>query len=160
MEKTKKILAIIAAFVFLGMGLNAYAGGAKAAGDKVGCEASAAIGRLVTTPDKEYLATIKDFVIDKGRVSLVILSHGGILGVGETLVAVPYNALSYESEGRTFTLNISKERFEAAPAFDRKMLTDRKWAADVYQYFGQQPYWTEEGWSKERPSGHEEYGPY
>ena len=148
MEKTNKILAVVAVLVFLGAGMNVYAGGgSKAAGAKVGCEISGIIGRLVTTPEKEYLGTVKDFVVDKGRISFAILSYGGVFGLGERLVAVPYDSLSFVPEDRIFTLNISKEKFEAAPAFDRTHLADRGWAADTYRYFGRQPYWTDEGGS-------------
>ena len=120
MEKTNKILAVVAVLVFLGMGMNAYAvGGSKAAGAKVGCEMSGIIGTHVTTPEKEYLGKVKDFVVDKERISFVILSHGGVMALGQKLVAVPYDSLSFVPMDRIFTLNISKEKFEAAPAFNR-----------------------------------------
>jgi sporulation protein YlmC with PRC-barrel domain len=151
MKSSGRILAVAVVFILLGIGLSAHAGGLKASGTKAGCELSAVIGRPVTNTAGIYLGTVKDFVSDHGRISFVILSHGGFLGLGEKLVAIPYGALTFESKDRIFTVNISKESFEAAPAFDRTFLADRSWAADVYRYFGQQPYWTEEEKSMEHP---------
>jgi hypothetical protein len=151
MKNSVRFLAAVAVVILLGFSLNAYAGGAKAAGTKAGCELSGALGRPVTNTDGVYLATVKDFVADHGRISFFILSRGGVLGVGEKLVAVPYGALSFKADDRTFTMNISPEKFAAAPSYDRALLADRSWAGDVYRYFGQQPYWTEEEKSTEHP---------
>lgn len=106
------------------------------------------VSSLVETPVKntqgEYLGRIDDFIIDNGGISFAILVYGGFLRIGEKSVAIPFNALSLGDKGRYFVLDISRERLESAPTFS--MITDlanRKWAEDVYKYFGQQPYWTE-----------------
>jgi hypothetical protein len=52
--------------------------------------------------------------------------------------------LSYVEEPKHFVLNATEEKIQSAPLFSRKTLDDPKWAENVYQYFGQQPYWTKE----------------
>jgi len=100
------------------------------------------IGREVKSPGGETLGSIRDFVYDQnGHVLFAVLSHE------DKSVAIPYSALSISSATKPeeIVLNADREKLDGAPAFDReKAMTDRKWAADVYRYFGQQPYWTEE----------------
>lgn len=115
-------------------------------------------GSSVVNAQEEYLGTIHDFVIDNGRISFAILSHGGFLGIGRKLVAIPFGALSYDSTQRYFVLDISRDKLESAPTFESTDLTNRKWAEDVYRFFGLQPYWTEGGYSKEvSPTAEEEF---
>jgi hypothetical protein len=94
----------------------------------------------------EYLGRVRDFVIDtNGRVTFVVLAHGGFFGIGEKRVAVPFSALSYDIEKGYLVLDISRDKFESTPAFEKANLKDGKWAEDIYQYFGQHPYWSEWG---------------
>jgi hypothetical protein len=143
MKSIIKYSAIIFAVIL--MAGSVYAGEAASKAGKAGCLSSDAIGKAIVNPQREHLGDIKDFVFDQGRVSFVILSYGGVVGFGGKSVAIPYSALSFDTKDRLFVLDATKDRLEAAPAFDRKMLSDRSWAADMYRYFGQQPYWTEEG---------------
>jgi hypothetical protein len=53
------------------------------------------IGMSVENPQGESLGHIEDVVIDtEGRIIYATLSYGGILGPGETFVAIPWRALS------------------------------------------------------------------
>jgi hypothetical protein len=108
------------------------------------------VGKEVKNTEGAHLGTVKDFVSDsEGRVSFAVVSQGGFLGFGEKKVAIPYSALSYDKEKQYFTCAISKDRFANAPEFkDEAMLQDRSFAEEVYRYFGQQPYWTEESIGK------------
>ncbi len=101
------------------------------------------VGTQVRNPQGEELGRIDDLVFDtEGRISFAIVGYGGFLGIGQNLVAVPVNSLSYVEEPRHFVLNTSKEKIQSAPLFGKKILDDPKLANDVYRYFGQQPYWT------------------
>lgn len=104
------------------------------------------IGSKVVNPEGEFLGKIEDLVIDagEGRVTAVILSVGGFLGIGEKLIAIPLSAFDYEDEHGRFSLDIGKETLKNAPSFkqdDWPELIDRVWVADVYTYFGFPPYW-------------------
>lgn len=65
--------------------------------------------------------------------------------IGENSVAVPFNALTYDRNGRdpVVVVDMSREGFQSAPKLAETDLTDRQRAEEVYKYFGQQPYWTE-----------------
>jgi len=93
-----------------------------------------------------YLGTVKSFVRDPdGKVSFAIVSHRYFLGLRERKVAIPYSALTFDHEKQHFTCPISWDRFITAPVFEtEEKLHDRSFAEEIYRYFGQQPYWTEE----------------
>jgi sporulation protein YlmC with PRC-barrel domain len=66
------------------------------------------------------IGDVKDVLLDKeGRVSAVIVGVGGMLGVGEKDVAVPFNALKLaEKDGdRYLVMNTTKEALEKAPGY-------------------------------------------
>ncbi|HSB03931.1 MAG TPA: PRC-barrel domain-containing protein [Thermodesulfobacteriota bacterium] len=109
-------------------------------------DVSKLIGMKVNNEQGENLGKIEDFVADsQGRIAFAILSYGGVLGMGETLVAVPFESLSYDSPGRLFVLNTSKEKLASAPKYEGMSgLANPKLAEDIYRFFGQHPYWTEE----------------
>jgi hypothetical protein len=107
---------------------------------------SKTIGTKVENAEGESLGKIEDLVIDagEGRVTAVILSIGGFLGIGEKLVAIPLSAFDYDEGKGRFVLDIDRETLKDAPAFhsdEWPELIDRVWAADVYTYFGFPPYW-------------------
>jgi sporulation protein YlmC with PRC-barrel domain len=153
----KKILAILAAFALISFGFsvaNTYAGkydNGSAGKNPIGSyfersyDVSKLIGMKVNNEQGENLGKIEDLVADShGRIAFAILSYGGVLGMGETLVAVPFESLSYDSPWRLFVLNMSKEQLASAPKYEKRSdLANPKLAEDIYRFFGQQSYWTE-----------------
>jgi hypothetical protein len=115
------------------------------------------LGMRVETPQGEELGRIQDLVVDsRGHVPFVVVFYGGTWGVGGKAVAVPFGALTLNLNsrmGRHFTLNTTKKEFMAAPDYRMGDLANEKWAAEVYRYFGQQPYWTEGGSYVGEPRG-------
>ena len=57
--------------------------------------------------------------VPAGRISYAGLSHGGVLGIGEKLFAVPWESLSLDTDNKRFTLDVSKDRLANAPGFDK-----------------------------------------
>lgn len=102
--------------------------------------ASKSFGATARTSGGEDVGRIDDFVIDSqdGHIVYVVLSNVG--GMEDKFVAVPFNALS-ESGEYTFVLNTTREEVLAAPAFTWPDMNNRKYAEDVYRYYGQQLYW-------------------
>lgn len=109
-------------------------------------------GTSVKTPAGEKLGDIEEIAIDtNGRVNYVVLSVGGFLGMGESNVAVPWDALKFALEGekgdkRVITLVTTKKQLEKAPQFKAGKdkvgeMTDPKWIGVVYDYFSVRPYW-------------------
>lgn len=98
-------------------------------------------GDRVVNRQGEDLGKIDEFMLDTvtGEVAYVVLSHGGVLGIGDKLFAVPFQALSLDEQNHQFVFDISLERLENAPGFDKNDWPDM--AADdfrssIYGYYG------------------------
>ncbi len=160
----KKGLLILTAFVVIGFGSAAVISYAAEYNRAKSPETTAyfersydvneLMGLKVNNEQGETLGKITDFIADsRGHIAFAILSRGGILGIGDKLVAVPFDALSYDSPGRFFVLNMTKEKLASAPEYKtRSDLANSKAAEDNYKFFGVRPYWTEES-SRESQSG-------
>jgi sporulation protein YlmC with PRC-barrel domain len=87
---------------------------------------------------------IEEFMIDlqDGKIGYVVVSHGGFLGIGNKLFALPWEALSLRLHEHAFALNVSNETFDKAEGFgkDNWPLT-REELSRTYSYYGYQPYW-------------------
>lgn len=64
---------------------------------------------------------IEDYMIDleRGCVEYAVLSFGGFLGIGEKLFAIPWDSMRLDTESRAWVLDVSKERLQDAPGFNR-----------------------------------------
>jgi sporulation protein YlmC with PRC-barrel domain len=78
------------------------------------------IGTPVTTKDGQQLGKISNLVFDQdGRIALAVVGIGGFLGIGEKAVAVPFDAVKFETinNKQVFVLDATKEQLQAAPAY-------------------------------------------
>lgn len=108
--------------------------------------ATAVLNAEVTNVSVEGAGYIKDVVLDiaHGRIAYAVLGFGGFLGLGEKLVAVPWEALTYDAENKRFIVNVSRERLENAEGLDPESLPDMAdpdWGRRIYSYYGLEPYW-------------------
>lgn len=91
----------------------------------------------------EKLGSIKEIMMDinSGRVCYVVLSFGGFLSLGEKLFAVPWSALTVDTENKRFLMDTDEERLKEAPGFDADNwpnMADASWEKKVHSYYGTQ----------------------
>jgi len=103
-------------------------------------------GDRVRNPRGEDLGKIEEIMLDlpSGRIAYAVLSFGGALGIGNKLFAVPWEALTVNQRDHEFILDADKQQLETAPGFDKDDWPDManpSWGAQVYNYYGHQPYW-------------------
>lgn len=106
-------------------------------------KASDLMGMTVRNYQGDKLAKVEDLAVDveSGRVVQIILSMGGIIGVGETLTAVPPGALHHDVAQKVLHLNVDKEKLKSAPAFDMDKWSESSDSAHlgaVYQLYGEE----------------------
>ena len=94
----------------------------------------------------EDLGKVDELMIDlpTGRVAYVVLSYGGLLGMGNKLFAVPWGALRVDEDEKCFILDVDKKTLESAPGFDKDNwpdMADTSWGSEVFRYYGATPYW-------------------
>jgi sporulation protein YlmC with PRC-barrel domain len=103
-------------------------------------------GDKVRNPTGEDLGTLKELMVDvdRGRIAYAVLSFGGVLGMGDKLFAIPWNALKLDNEDHAFVLHVPKDKLESAPGFDKSQwpdMADRRWATEIHSHYGYAPYW-------------------
>jgi hypothetical protein len=79
------------------------------------------IGIVVLNDGGDMIGKINYLLMtDKGQITTVTIGVGGLLGVGEKNVGVPFSALTITDDGngsRIVRLAVSKQQLEAAPKF-------------------------------------------
>ena len=108
--------------------------------------ATSLVGDTVKNAQDENIGNLKDIMIDvqSGRVAYGVLDFGGLLGMGNKLFAVPWQALSVDEENKVLRLNVDKDRLKNAEGFDQNDwpdTADLNWGRQVHDYYGYTPYW-------------------
>lgn len=104
------------------------------------------VGMNVNNTQDEDLGEVNDIMLNirNGQVAYAVLGFGGVLGIGEKLFAVPWQALRFDAQDEQFVLNVDKERLRNAPGFDRNNwpdMRDVRWSQDVHAFYGTEPNW-------------------
>jgi len=104
-------------------------------------------GDTVIDARGEDLGQLDHVMIDvaTGRIAYGVLARGGVFGIGERLFAIPWDALTLDSERKCFVLDVDRDRLERAPGFDRDhwpAMADGEWAERVHRHYGVSPYWS------------------
>jgi CBS domain-containing protein len=116
------------------------------------------LGTVVKNWQGDRLGALEELMIDvqEARIAYAVLSFGGFLGMGNKLFAIPWSAFMLKPEDKTLILNVDKDKLAHAPGFDKDNwpeMADRRWGADLHDYYGLAPYWEEsnpEGAENER----------
>ena len=111
--------------------------------------ASTLEGNRVINLQGETLGEIREIMLDvpRGRIAYAVMSSGGFLGLGDKLFALPFSALTLDTDRKCFILDAPKEKIETAPGFDKDHwpnMADGAWATKVFAYYGGKPYWEED----------------
>ena len=106
--------------------------------------ANTLIGNDVHNHKDEDLGDIKEIMLDmqSGKVAYAVLSFGGILSLGEKLFALPWAALTLDTENNRFVLKVGKETLKDVPGFDKNNwpnMADASWTKKIHSYYGVEP---------------------
>lgn len=99
------------------------------------------LGNDVYNLKGEDIGDIKEIMLDMrdGRVAYAVLAFTAFLSMGEKLFAVPWSALTLDTEHKRFTLNVDKDRLKDAPGFDKSRwpnMADQSWQKEIHTYYG------------------------
>lgn len=108
--------------------------------------ASTLEGDKVVNRQGEDLGEIDEIMLDvpRGRIAYAVMSSGGFLGMGEKLFAIPWSALTLDTDNKCFVLDVDKQRLKDAPGFDKDSwpsMADTEFDTRVHSYYGTRPYW-------------------
>ena len=108
----------------------------------------AVVGGDVLDARGQALGRIAHIVIDacRGRIAYAVVGRGGVFGIGDTLFAIPWSALSYDEADGVFLLHQGGERLDPTRGFHRDRwpaMEDPAWARAVHSEYRAAPYWEE-----------------
>lgn len=109
--------------------------------------ASTLTGDEVVNLAGETLGKITEIMLDvpAGRIAYAVMSSGGFLGMGDRLFALPWSAMTLDTDRKCFVMDADKARFDDAPGFDKD-----HWPSEadfevlkpqVHAYWGARGYW-------------------
>ncbi len=101
----------------------------------------------VISSDGEHVGKISDIMLDvrSGRIAYAVLAEGGFLGMGSQLHAIPWSALTLDTDEKCFFVDITAEQIRNEPGFDKDhwpSMADAQWGTTVHQYYNRDPYWS------------------
>ena len=80
---------------------------------------NALVGRDVRNVTNETIGEVNNVVVDPdGKIQQVIVSVGGVLGVGAKHVALAWNQVRVDSAGGALMVDMTKEQLKSAPEVD------------------------------------------
>lgn len=111
------------------------------------------IGAAVKDAGGEKIGKIRDLTIDlsAGRVLQVIVSSGGLLGVGGKHIALPPTTLTVDPSGDV-TTQVSRQKFDDAPEFVLEKWQENirpEQVSSMYRYYDLEPRLVPRHWKQE-----------
>jgi len=108
-------------------------------------KASEVIGMDVLNVNNQKIAKVNNLAVDlpSGRVAYVILTPESNLNVGDSLLAVPPQAVTLSQDHKHLVTGVEQSQWASAPHFDKNSwpnLSDPGFGSKVYEYFGKQAY--------------------
>src|SRR6201996_5594307 len=93
-------------------------GAATAAGPGPDVMAASTLdGNSVMSSDGHDVGSLKEIMLDvaSGRIAYAVLSSGGFLGIGDKLLAVPWSALTLDTDNRCFRIDATADQVRNSP---------------------------------------------
>lgn len=106
--------------------------------------ASTLVGDKVMSSAGEPVGKIAAIMLEvrSGHIAYAVLSTGGFLGIGDTLHAIPWGALTLDAIDKCFVVDIPAQRLRDEPGFDRDHWpseADSRWGHSVQAGYAREP---------------------
>jgi sporulation protein YlmC with PRC-barrel domain len=108
------------------------------------------VGASVKGSGGKLIGIVDEVMVDSRGHAFAVINHGAadLYGDGGVNTPVPLEALriSQTKPGKDIVfLNMDREHLDFAPFLDPTKTNNRQYEASIYEYYGLQPYWTENG---------------
>ncbi len=137
-------LVLMAGFVYAGKGTAQNQDEALQKAEKrenaVRMRVSDIMGEKVQNLKGDEYGTVGDIILHRdGTVEYLILLHGGILGLGKSLVPIPWNRVVNSEKEGLLVVDMSDELLEKAPSFSEEewqKFEKEDWIKEINKHFG------------------------
>lgn len=101
--------------------------------------ASDLMDKRVKNQQGQDLGQVEDLVINQdGRIGYIIISQGGLLGVGDKYIPIPFKSAQLDQQQNQIVLNVDKQMLDSAPQIsknDWQKLSDPSFEKEVFSYY-------------------------
>ncbi len=114
--------------------------------------ASKLLDQNLVTTSNDKIGDIEELALDpqNARVSYVVVSSGGFLGMGDKMHAIPWAAVraspgTGKDAPENLVVDVTKERLQKSPEFKKDewaRMSEPMWMNELYTYYGVSPYWS------------------
>ncbi|WP_342245697.1 PRC-barrel domain-containing protein [Pseudomonas sp. OTU5201] len=99
------------------------------------------IGNDVYNLVGDDLGEIKEIMLDmrSGRIIYAVLAYKPFFSLSEKLFAVPWRALTLDTEHKRFSLDVDRDRLKDAPGFDKGHwpdMAEQRWQMEISRFYG------------------------
>ena len=106
-------------------------------------KSSDVIGMPLTGQEGRKLGTVREMYVDPaaGSVAFLIVEAAGLIGGSGKYHPVPFGIARYDGVGRSFQVDVTKDRFKESPSYDREQLSGAGygWAEQAGRFFSASP---------------------
>ena len=100
------------------------------------------VGKDLRNHRDEELGEVDAVIVAGGgkQVTHILVSHGGLFGIGTEQVAVPWEHVDVTEDGGVLVLHMEEDVFDEAPSIDRdddESLSNADWSSTNSAYFDQ-----------------------
>jgi sporulation protein YlmC with PRC-barrel domain len=81
-------------------------------------DATSVVGSVVRSSQGRDIGRVSRLMLDprEGRVTTIVITMGGMLGIGGETLSVPWNAVRVGQDGRNLVLIVDQQILESVPA--------------------------------------------
>lgn len=99
-------------------------------------------GRRVCDKHDNDLGKVDDLLVDadEGKVRMLRVEHGGLLGFGATPSFVPVDAVTRITDETVYVAQ-SRDEVADAPRYDPDLTDETEYYGSLYGYYGYPPFW-------------------
>ncbi len=99
-------------------------------------------GRTVTDAAGDELGTVEDLLVDdeQGKVRLLHVEHGGLLGIGASHAYIPVEAVTRVTPDEV-QIDQTLDRVASAAQYSPEIVDEASGFEQLYGYYGYSPFW-------------------
>lgn len=126
-------------------------GKGKRGGGTVLQAATSFVGLEVRDSGGERIGEIRDILLDTRRelLAYAVIATGGLLGIGDEVVVVPWRYLSVREGEKTVLIPLTREKLARTPRRTSDQ-SDEEFARAVEKFYGIPPYWQDRPENRKR----------
>ncbi len=100
-------------------------------------QVSKLMDKEVQGQNENKIGKVSDLIVnEQGQIEYLIISSGGIVGIGENFIPIPWDKVQQTGQEDALVVNIDENQLKNAPKFSENALDQPEWQNEVRGYYG------------------------